>query len=211
MIKRGRYIVWEGSDGIGKSTQQQIAVQESKARGIPTLATREPGGSSIGLQVREILLSPDTGDLHPTTELHLFLADRVQLWFGKLAGALADGYDVHSDRSWWSTLAYQGAGGELGFEEVIQAHRLSLPDAYLNPDLGFIFYMTEQERQERHERSGFKEFGTKDRIEQQGDDYFGRLLEGYDYAMRELGAIGISAAGSIEDVSARWWPYVFPE
>ncbi len=208
MAERGRYIVWEGSDGIGKSTQMRIAVEESKQRGIPTLATYEPGGSSIGPDVRKILLDPKSGDIHLMAESHLFLADRVQLWHGTVAVALAEGFDVHSDRNWWSSLAYQGAGGKISMDTIIQQHQLSLPPEYLIPDLGFVFYMTEEERLAREALASTEEFGTRDRMEQKRDGFFGRVEEGYRYVRENLGAISVHAAGSIDVVSDRWRPYL---
>ncbi len=189
----------------------QIAVEESRRRGIPTLATREPGGSSIGPAVRNILLNPESGDIDPLAESHLFLADRVQLWYGKIAVALAERYDVHSDRSWWSTLAYQGAGGKVDLDKIIQLHKLSLPKEYLTPDLGFIFYMSEEDRMARKALASTEEFGEQDRIEQKRDNFFERVEQQYTNIRRTriMGAIGINAAGSIEEVSARWRPYLF--
>ena len=210
MAKRGRYIVWEGSDGIGKSTQMQIATDESKRRGIPTLTTREPGGSTIGPAVRQILLDPSSDDLHPIAESHLFLADRVQLWYKTIAIALAKGYDVHSDRNWWSTLVYQGAGGKVSQNDIIQQHKLSLPEEYLTPDIGLVFYMTEKERQARKALASLDEFKAKDRIEQNPDSYFKRVERGYRYLRKNFGVIEINASGSIDDVTARWWDFVFP-
>lgn len=211
MPKRGTYHVWEGSDGVGKSTQMAIAVAESKRRGIPTLATREPGGSSIGPEVRRILLDPNSGEIHPTAEALLFLADRVQLWFGKLSVALSEGYNVHADRNWWSALAYQGAAGGVGADTIIRLHELSLPQEYLRPDLGFVFYLTEAERLARKALANPEEFGEADRMEQKQDGYFDRVEQHYKYIRDNLGARGIHAAGKPMEVASRWWPYVFPE
>lgn len=211
MVKRGRYIVWEGSDGIGKGTQMTIALQESERRGIPTLAVREPGGSEFGGDARRILLEPKDYDLNPRAETALFLADRVQMWYSIINPALDRGYDVHSDRNWWSTVAYQGTGGELSAEFVVAAHRHFLPEAYLKPDLGFVFQLSEQERKMRKKSASLAEFGTLDRIEQKGDRYFGNVEQGYEYVCRELGGIGVDAAGTPDEVSARWWDRVFPK
>lgn len=211
MVKRGRYIGWEGSDGIGKGTQMRIALAESERRGIPTLSVHEPGGSQIGPAIRRILLDPKSPDLHPKTETALFLADRAQLWFNIIQPALEDGYDVHSDRTWWSTVAYQGIGGELTPDFIVAAHKLFLPAAYLQPDLGFVFYMSEEERKARKALASTAEFGGLDRMEQKGDPYFLQVERGYQYTRDKLGGIGINASGKIEEVTARWWNHVFPE
>lgn len=211
MVKRGRYIVWEGSDGIGKGTQMTIALRESERRGIPTLAVREPGGSEFGDDARRILLEPKDYDLHPRAETALFLADRIQMWYNTINPALEEGYDVHSDRNWWSTVAYQGTGGKLSAEFVIAAHKHFLPETYLQPDLGFVFQLSEQERKLRKNSASLAEFGTLDRIEQKGDGYFGDVEQGYEYVCRALGGIEVDASGEPDVVAARWWSRVFPD
>lgn len=211
MAERGRYIVWEGSDGIGKSTQMRIALEESARRDIPTLAIREPGGSEFGDDVRRLLLEPKGYDLHPKAETALFMADRTQMWYNTILPALLDGLDVHSDRSWWSSIGYQGEGGKLSMDFIIKAHQLFMPKEYLVPDIGLVFYMSERDRKIRKSLASVAEFGTLDRMEQKGDAYFGGVERGYAYVRRELGGIGVDAAGSIEEVTARWWNRVFPE
>lgn len=210
-MKRGRYIAWEGPDGIGKGTQMKIALAESERRGIPTLSVHEPGSSEIGPAIRRILLDPDGPDLHPKTETALFLAERAQLWHGTIQPALEGGYDVHSDRTWWSTIAYQGMGGALSPDFIVATHELFLEKEYLRPDIGFVFHMSEEERKMRKSLASTAEFGSLDRMEQKGDPYFLQVERGYQYARDKLGAIGINASGTIEEVTARWWSYVFPE
>lgn len=209
--RRGRYIVWEGSDGVGKSTQMAVAAQESRRRGIPTRTVREPGGSDIGAPIRKILLDPNGPDLHPKAETALFLGDRAQLWHHTIEPALEGGYDVHTDRNWWSTLAYQGAGGELSTDFIVTAHELFMPEGYLHPNVGLVFHLTEEERQARKSRAATDEFGKPDRIEQKKQDFFKRVEHGYEYVRDRLGGTGVHAAGEPEEVTARWWSYVFPE
>ncbi len=209
--RRGRYIVWEGLDGIGKSTQMAVAVRESRRRETPTLAVREPGGSDIGAAVRKLILDPDSPDLHLKTEVALFLAERAQLWYRAIVPALEAGYDVYSDRNWWSTVAYQGAGGELSADFIIAAHKLFMPEDYLRPTLGLVFNMSEKDRWERLSGGDVSEFGSLDRIEQKEQAYFERAAQEYAYILSELGGTGINATGKPEEVTARWWSYVFPE
>ncbi len=211
MKQRGRYIVFEGSDGVGKGTQMKLAVEESRRRDIPTLATREPGDSSIGSAVRKILLDPHSGDIHPLAEGSLYLADRTQLWFGKLASALDAGMTVFSDRNYWSEVAYQGFGGQQDVNKILQKHRLVLPERYLSPDIGLVFYLSEEARTARKATAGNEEFGTLDRMEQKQDVFFQRVEQGYGYVMQQLGGTGVDASGTIEEVTAQWWRRVFPD
>lgn len=101
--------------------------------------------------------------------------------------------------------------GGLTPDFIVAAHKLFLPAAYLQPDLGFVFYMSEEERKARKALASTAEFGTLDRIEQKSDNYFLGVERGYKYVLDRLGATGIHAAGVPEEVTVRWWNRVFPE
>ncbi|MCY4517121.1 MAG: dTMP kinase [Acidimicrobiaceae bacterium] len=114
MTARGRYIALEGFDGSGKSTQAELLATHLDAAG-----TREPGGTPLGASLREALLhsSPDHAPA-PRTEALLFAADRSQHIATVVAPALEAGRDVVTDRSYGSTLAYQGYGRGLALDEL---------------------------------------------------------------------------------------------
>ena len=120
------FFVFEGADGVGKSTQAKLlaehltAVHRSKV-----LLLREPGGTHLGEQVRKILLDPATGDLETATELFLFMAARAHLTARKILPALARGEVVVCDRYLWSSVVYQGIVGGLGISDVLRAGRLA--------------------------------------------------------------------------------------
>ena len=109
----GRFIVFEGGDGTGKSTQAALLAQHLGA-----LLTREPGGTAVGARIREVVLDPNHPELGDRTEALLMAADRAQHVAEKIRPALATGRHVVSDRYVASSLAYQGAGRGLGIDAV---------------------------------------------------------------------------------------------
>ena len=132
---RGRFITFEGIDGCGKTTQATRLAERLRERQIPVAGTREPGGTSIGQQVRAVLLSPDNAAMEPSCELLLYLADRVQHLAQVIRPALERGEVVVCDRFHDATVAYQhyGRGLELTpLQGFIDAEILSTA-----PDLTF--------------------------------------------------------------------------
>lgn len=113
---KGFYLALEGVEGSGKSTISKALVAALTASGRPALAVREPGGTELGEQLRTMVLH--SVDMAPWTEAALFAASRAQLVADVIAPALADGTWVVSDRSYYSSLAYQGGGRGLGVEAV---------------------------------------------------------------------------------------------
>ena len=127
MISRrgsGVFITFEGPDGSGKSTQARLLAARLRASGYRILESVEPGGTPIGRQIRRILLDPANQELCPTAELLLMFAARAQNVEQWILPALAEGKIVLSDRFTDSTIAYQGAGRNLGFETVLDVDRI---------------------------------------------------------------------------------------
>lgn len=131
---RGLYLALEGVEGSGKSTISRLLIDALAARGQRALAVREPGGSVLGEELRRMVLH--SNDMAPWTEAALFAASRAQLAAEVVAPALADGTWVVSDRSYYSSLAYQGGGRGLGVEAVRILNETVL-DGVL-PDLVFV-------------------------------------------------------------------------
>ena len=111
------YIAFEGIEGAGKSTVAERVGARLEADGLQVVRVREPGGTTVGESIRQILLSHELAP-EPWTEALLFSAARAQLATEIVGPALKDGAWVLSDRSVYSSLAYQGAGRTLGIEEV---------------------------------------------------------------------------------------------
>lgn len=127
----GRFIAFEGGEGSGKSTQARRIADARSA-----LLTRQPGGTEIGASIRELLLSPETSQLSDRAEALLMAADRAQHVTQTIGPALASGQDVVCDRYVSSSLAYQGAGRELGIEAVLALSEFAIDGLW--PDLNVL-------------------------------------------------------------------------
>ena len=117
-MNSGKLITFEGLDGCGKSTQLEKVHDWLSSRGYTVLKTREPGGTKIGQQIRSILLNPEHKELHPESELLLYLSDRIQHLQETIIPAKKDGKIVLCDRFHDSTVAYQGYGRGLNLSNI---------------------------------------------------------------------------------------------
>ncbi|MGH9611409.1 MAG: dTMP kinase, partial [Bryobacteraceae bacterium] len=129
----GLFITLEGTEGSGKTTQMRLLVDRLRAGGNVVTENREPGATRIGSMIRGILLDPEYREMAPMTELLLMFASRVQAAEEIVLPGLERGEIVVSDRFTDSTLAYQGAARGLGFQTVLELHRLALGS--LRPDI----------------------------------------------------------------------------
>ncbi len=163
----GRFVVFEGGEGSGKSTQARLLAERWGA-----LLTFEPGGTDVGQRLREILLSPETGDLDPRAEALLMAADRAHHVSTKIRPALLRGKDVVCDRFVGSSLAYQGYGRDLGIDAV-QALSTFATDG-LVPDLVVLLVVSPEEAGTRLAAAG-----KPDRLEAAGDEFHRRVAEAY--------------------------------
>jgi dTMP kinase len=130
---RGLFVVFEGGDGAGKSTQVGLLVDALRAEGHDTLRTREPGGTPLGERVRELVLDPAHGPVDARAEALLFAAARAAHVAQLIRPALAAGRTVVCDRFADSSAAYQGAGRGLGLDRVAELNAWAT--AGLVPDL----------------------------------------------------------------------------
>lgn len=163
----GRYIALEGAEGCGKSTQ---AARLAEALG--AVLTRETGGTSIGQRIRAILHDTTVTHLAHRAEALLTAADRAQHLEELVAPALAGGRHVVSDRSVYSTLAYQGYGRGLDVEEVREINRWAIGDRW--PDL-VVLIDTAPAVLEKRMRSRQQ----LDRFEQEGDEFHQKVRDGF--------------------------------
>jgi len=130
------FITFEGPEGSGKSTQLPMLAQFLEESGLPVVRTREPGGTKIGDQIREVLVRMDNTELHPRTEILLFLAARAQLVEELIIPSLQQGKIILCDRYGDSTLAYQGYGHGLDLETL--RAMLQFATGGLKPDLTIL-------------------------------------------------------------------------
>jgi dTMP kinase len=165
-MARGAYIAFEGLEGCGKSTHVTRLAEK-----IGAIATREPGGTRIGSLLRGILADPANTDLAPRTELLLMTADRAQHMSELIEPALAKGTHVVSDRSVYSTLAYQGYGRGLDVETLLNINTWALNGTL--PDIVVWIRITTDEANARLAKRDL------DRFEREGADFFARIGEGF--------------------------------
>ena len=124
---RGRFVVFDGPDGSGKSTQFHRLCADARSAGLDVCEVREPGGTHIGEQIRRLLLDPSVKeDVDLRAEMLLFMASRAQLLAQRVRPALSRGALVLADRFVSSTLAYQGAAGGLPVDDIMAVGRVAL-------------------------------------------------------------------------------------
>ena len=170
---KGKFIVLEGIDGSGKTTQLKLLGDKLKDRGLPVLHTREPGGTRIGDKIREILLNPEYKELVPRAEAFLYAAARAQHVAQVILPALAKGTIVLCDRFLDSSLAYQGFGRGI---EVSLLERINEPATDgLVPDLTIILDFCTEDGMDRINQSGRR----IDRIEREAGAFHQRVRMGY--------------------------------
>jgi dTMP kinase len=136
-LKQGFFISLEGGEGAGKSTQNRRIVDWLSRQGKTVVETREPGGTVVSEQIRQVLLDTRNAGLNATAELLMLFAARSQLVQEVILPALADGKVVVCDRFADASYAYQGGGRQLGAETVATVEQLVLGD--LQPDLTLLF------------------------------------------------------------------------
>lgn len=136
MVRRGRFIAFEGGEGTGKSTQTRLLCDALGARGLEVIATREPGGTPGAEAIRSLLLSPPGEGWGARAEALLFAAARSDHVERLIRPALDGGAWVVSDRFVDSSRAYQGGAGGLGDEAIVSLHRIG--SAGLRPDLTLL-------------------------------------------------------------------------
>ena len=132
----GKFIVLDGPDGSGKSTQVGLLDEALKQQGLETLLVRDPGGTAIGEQIRAILLGTENVGMSVRCELLLYMASRAQLYSQSIAPALEEGRCVICDRWVSSTYAYQAVAGGIGREQVLEIAGICLERTW--PDLTVI-------------------------------------------------------------------------
>jgi dTMP kinase len=135
-VETGLFLCLEGGEGAGKSTQAALLVDWLESLGHPVLLTREPGGTEVGKILRGIVLDNATGELSPRTEALIYAADKAEHVDRVVLPALDDGTVVLTDRYVDSTLAYQGAGREIGIAELEAVARWATSE--LRPNLTIV-------------------------------------------------------------------------
>jgi len=185
----GRFLVFEGPDGSGKSTQFRRIVDLCRAGGVTVCEVREPGGTAIGERIRAILLDQTLDHMALRCEMMLYMASRAQLVEQRIRPALAARHLVIADRFVSSTYAYQGAAGGLPAEEIRAVAEVAIRGAH--PDLVIVFDVDEitAARRTKGVEKGANRNGNPpsaptlglfdDRIEQRGHEFQRKVRQSY--------------------------------
>lgn len=175
---KGLFIVMEGPDGSGKTTQINLLEQYLKEAGYECLITREPGGTVIGEEVRELILNPEHKEMSPVTEMLLYAASRAQLVHEVIGPALEAGRIVISDRFVDSSIVYQGIARNLGISTVAVVNAPGI--GIYRPDGIFFIDLSEAEgiRRKKNQKK-------LDRMEQESIDFHHLVSEGYRKVLAE--------------------------
>jgi dTMP kinase len=166
----GRFIVFDGPDGSGKTTQFGRFAQACRDFGLEVCEVREPGGTAIGEQIRSILLNPENEAMSLRCEMMLYMASRAQLVEERIRPALGRSAVVLADRFISSTLAYQGTAGGMSQEEILAVGRVAIGSLW--PDLTVIFDVDERAASSRLNP-------LLDRMELRGAAFHKRVRNGY--------------------------------
>jgi dTMP kinase len=193
------FITFEGLDGSGKTTQIRLLADYLQQRGYPVMQTREPGGTDIGDQIRDILHHMKNTAMHSRTELLLYTASRAQLVAEVIRPRLAEGCIVLLDRYTDSTLAYQGYGRGLDLKTL----RLILDFATegLRPDATVYLDITPVDGLERRQRAASQ--GEEwNRLDALALEFHQRVYQGYRALIQAEPErwIMVDAGGAVEDI-----------
>lgn len=201
----GRYIVIEGNDGTGKSTQVELLAESLRKRDIEPFVMHEPAGIPIADAIRTIIKN---GELErtPETNLLLFTAARRELWL-QASQALNRGAWVISARNYISTLVYQGIAEGISENTILELTRQFTSDAYMKPHKTIILTLNDKERAHRIAERGPLE--SKDTFESKDEVFQQALNDGYDAIATRFNFDTIDAAASPEVIQTKIESIIF--
>ncbi len=199
------YYVIEGQDSTGKTTQANLLADYLRGRGREVEIVEEPGGDlPIAQEIRRMLLDKRY-NLHPKTNVMLFMAARSELWHKRIKPVLDRGGDVISTRNWWSTLAYQGFGQGIDLALIRRTVSMYMPKEYVMPEKSIIFFLPEEERLRRQRGRNYA--SEKDTYESQPSEFQMRVNNGYLEIAKMYGVPIYDASGSLEQVRQDLWKH----
>ncbi len=179
MAGRGLFITFEGTDGTGKTTQIQRLSVDLRQANYDVCLTREPGGTPVSEQIRDMLLNPDHSEMAATTEVLLYAASRAQHVSEVIKPALKAGKIVISSRFADATVVYQGYGRGLDLERIHHLNRIATDG--VTPDVTFVLDLPVEIGLQRVQKSR----GGLDRLEREKIEFHRRLREGYQLLAKQ--------------------------
>lgn len=192
------YIVIEGQDGTGKSTQAKLLAEYFEKKGRKVVILEEPDGDLPQAHDLHDMILVRGYDLAPLTNVLLFTAARVELWQKIAEPILRQGGIVISARNYWSTLAYQGYGEGVSRGKIIRLTKDLLPEKYFNPDYGFILTVPDKMRLERQKSRG----KSQETFEAKPDEFQQKVNAAYPKVAKDFDLHLLDASGTIEEIFA---------
>lgn len=198
------YIVIEGQDGTGKSTQVEKMAEFLRSRGLEVLTLHEPDGDLESAHALREIIKQKKYDLEPMTHVLLFTAARNELWHKLAEPVLSRGGVVIAARNWWSTLSYQGYGQGVSKSRIIRLTKQMLPERYVSPDKSVILTLSDAERRKREAGrdavGGADTTAATDTFESKPDEFQARVNHGYEKIAKEFGIPTLDASPSIDEI-----------
>ena len=192
------YIVIEGQDGTGKSTQAELLKQYYENQGKTVVMLEEPDGDLPQAHDLHDMILTRGYNLEPLTNVLLFTAARIELWKKIAEPVLKNGGIVISARNYWSTLAYQGYGEGVSRSKIIRITKEALPERYVHPDYGFILTVSDAVRLARQKDRG----KATETFEKKPNEFQQKVNAAYPRIAKEFNLDLIDAAPSIESIFA---------
>lgn len=190
------YIVIEGQDGTGKSTQARLLKEYYEKQGKTVVVMDEPDGDLPQAHDLHDMILTRGYHLEPLTNVLLFTAARKELWTKIAEPTLRNGGIVISARNYWSTLAYQGYGEGVSRSKIIKITKEALPEKYCHPDYGFILTVSDKVRLERQQGRG----KATETFEQKPDVFQQKVNAAYPHIAKDFNLTTIDASGTIDEV-----------
>lgn len=202
MKRKGLFIVIEGIDGSGKSTQIENLQAYFQKKGLDVVVTREPGGTKIGEKIRGILLDPKNSEMDSLTEMLLYAASRAQHVAELIKESLDHGVHVICDRFVLSSYVYQGIAREIDLDIVKKVNGIAMRG--LVPDITFFINIDDEEAFRRRRKRM-----SSDRIENEDKAFHLKVFKGYRELAEDMeNVVWIDGMKSVENVTKEMTGYI---
>lgn len=198
------YIVIEGQDGTGKSTQAELLKKHFEEQGKEVVMLEEPDGDLPQAHDLHDMILTRGYNLEPLTNVLLFTAARVELWKKIAEPVLRNGGVVISARNYWSTLAYQGYGEGVSRNKIIRITKDLLPEKYVHPDYGFILVVPDEVRLARQKNRG----KATETFEKKPSEFQQKVNAAYPKIAKEFNLQVIDASATIDEIFTKLLSYI---
>ena len=198
------YIVIEGQDGTGKSTQAELLKKHFEEQGRDVVMLEEPDGDLPQAHDLHDMILTRGYNLEPLTNVLLFTAARVELWKKIAEPVLKNGGVVISARNYWSTLAYQGYGEGVSRSKIIRITKDILPEKYIHPDYGFILVVPDEVRLARQKNRG----KATETFEKKPSEFQQKVNAAYPKIAKEFNLQVIDASATIDEIFTKLLSYI---